>query len=190
MNLKGIVQGSGVDSSLNKTGILQANKFYKKYSQTALDKIYISALERTKQSVQKFITNGIPTKALPELNEISWGIREGLAVDEEGNAYYQNMLKEWRMGQTDFRIEGGESPNEVAIRLKTALDHIMSKDDENEILICMHGRAMRIMLCLMLNYPLKCMDIFEHDNLCLYELHYTGSFFTVAKFKDLSHMKE
>lgn len=190
MNLKGIVQGSGVDSSLNHTGILQADKFYKKYSTISFDKVYISALARTKQSVQKFTKDGIPTKALPELNEISWGIREGLAVDEEGNAYYQNMLKEWRLGQTDFRIEGGESPDEVAIRLKVALDHIMSKNEEHEILICMHGRAMRVMLCLILNYPLKCMDIFEHDNLCLYELHYTGSAFTVVKFKDLSHMEE
>ena len=189
MNLKGIVQGSGVDSSLNDTGILQADKFYEKYGSLSLDKVYISALQRTKQSVQKFLNDGLPTEELPELNEISWGIREGREVDEEGNAYYQAMLKAWRMGQTDFHIEGGESPDEVAVRLKIALDYIMSKNDEDEILICMHGRAMRAMLCLMLNYPLKGMDIFEHENLSLYELHYTGSVFTVAKFKDLSHME-
>jgi 2,3-bisphosphoglycerate-dependent phosphoglycerate mutase len=188
MNLKGIVQGSGVDSSLNETGTIQADMFYEKYKKLSLDKVYISALKRTKQSVQKFINDGLPTEVLPELNEISWGVREGVKVDEEGNAYYQAMLKAWRMGETDARIEGGESPDEVAVRLKVALEYIMAKSDEQEILVCMHGRAMRAMLCLMLNYPLKGMDIFEHENLCLYELHYTGSAFTVAKFMDLTHM--
>jgi len=189
MNLKGIVQGSGVDSSLNVTGKFQAKKFYEKYGNLPFDKIYISALQRTKESVEKFIDKGLPTEVLPELNEISWGIREGKVVDEEGSAYYKAMLKAWKMGQTDVRIEGGESPDEMAIRLKFALDYIMEKNEEHEILICMHGRAMRAMLCLMLNFPLKAMDIFEHENLCLYELHHTGSVFTIAKFMDLSHME-
>ena len=51
----------------------------------------------------------------------------------------------------------------------------------------MHGRAMRILLTLMLNYPLKSMDTFEHSNLGLYELTYTGTMFTVDKFNDTSH---
>jgi broad specificity phosphatase PhoE len=45
----------------------------------------------------------------------------------------------------------------------------------------MHGRAIRILLCQLLNYPLKSMDMFEHENLCLYLLEQTGSHFTVRK---------
>jgi len=190
MNLKGIVQGSGVNSSLNSTGLAQADDFYEKYSGVSFDKIYISALKRTKESVQKFIDSGLPTEIIPELNEISWGEREGVVVDEEGNAYYQAMLKAWRMGKTDVRIEGGESPEEVALRMKKALDYIMSKPEESEILICMHGRSMRVMLCLMLNYPLRAMDIFDHENLCLYELHCTDLTFSVVKYRDLSHLSK
>ena len=188
MNLKGIVQGSGINSSLNEKGKQQGDEFFEAYGEIPFDKVYISALKRTKESIHKFIDKGIPTEVVPELNEISWGVREGLTIDEEGNTYYHNMLESWKRGETNICIEGGESPEDVAKRLKTALGYIMSQSDESEILICMHGRAMRVMLCLMLNYPLKCMDMFGHDNLCLYELHYTGSVFTVVKFNDVSHL--
>jgi broad specificity phosphatase PhoE len=53
----------------------------------------------------------------------------------------------------------------------------------------MHGRAIRILLCQLLHYPLKSMDMFEHENLCLYLLNYTGSMFTVEKYCDTKHLK-
>eukprot|EP01036_Dinobryon_divergens_P048115 gene48115-64565_t len=70
-NRLGIIQGSGVDSELNETGHLQAQLFYNHYKDTAFDKVYTSALQRTYQSVQRFIEElRIPYEQLPELNEI------------------------------------------------------------------------------------------------------------------------
>lgn len=186
-NKKGIVQGSGIDSDLNELGRSQANSFFEKYKEVSFDKVYVSALKRTHQSVKSFIDKPIPYEVLSDLNEISWGTREGIPVDAEGDAYYNQMLKSWREGKTNVAIEGGENPEQVAARLKNALDYILSNTEEKEILICMHGRAMRIMLTVMLNYPLRCMDMFEHTNLCLYELNYTGSMFAINKYNDTSH---
>jgi broad specificity phosphatase PhoE len=98
------------------------------------------------------------------------------------------MLKQWQNGNTAERIAGGESPEDVTLRQRKALDHIMSQENEELILICMHGRAMRILLCELLNYPLKSMDIFEHRNLCLYQLDFTGSMFTIKKHNDVAHL--
>jgi probable phosphoglycerate mutase len=64
----------------------------------------------------------------------------------------------------------------------------MKREDEKTILICMHGRAMRILLCQLLNYPLRGMDTFEHKNLCLYQLDFTGSMFAIKKHNDISHL--
>ena len=187
-NKKNIVQGSGVDASLNSTGQLQAEAFFKAHKNIAFDKVYTSALKRTKESVQGFLSQGLSHETLPELNEISWGVREGALIDEEANKYYYHMLSQWRRGKTDIAIEEGESPDDVAARLKKGLDHIMQKTHEQTVLICMHGRAMRILLCLMLSYPLKAMDIFEHDNLGLYELAYTGRVFRVEKYNSIQHL--
>ncbi|HEY9488531.1 MAG TPA: histidine phosphatase family protein, partial [Chryseosolibacter sp.] len=149
---------------------------------------YTSALKRSKQSVQRFIDRGIPYEALAGLNEISWGTKEGHPVTPEEDEYYHFMLDQWRMGKTYLKIEGGESPEDVVNRMKPAVDHIMGKHDERTILICMHGRAIRILLCYLLHYPLKSMDMFEHQNLGLYLLNYSGSMFTVEKYNDDTHM--
>ena len=89
----------------------------------------------------------------------------------------------------DLKIEKGESPEDVIRRMRPAMDHIMAQENENTILICMHGRAIRILLCMILNVPLKDMDLYEHQNLCLYLLNYTNSIFTIEKHNDIDHLR-
>ena len=187
-NKKGIVQGSGINSSLNSWGRRQADAFYSAYRHHKFDKIYTSALKRTSESVKKFIKKGIPHEVLPGLNEICWGIQEGREVSEESDKYFNQVVSAWQKGRTDLRIEGGDSPDEVAEMQKEAIARIMSRENEDTILICHHGRAMRILLCQLLHYPLQYMDVFEHTNLGLYELTFTGSMFVIDKFNDSSHL--
>jgi probable phosphoglycerate mutase len=187
-NLRGIVQGSGVDSSLNDFGRAQAQVFFDAYKHISFDKVYTSALKRSQETVDEFIKIGIPHEALTGLNEISWGKKEGEPITPEEDKYYHHMLSQWQLGKTNLRIEGGESPDEVVERMRPAMKQIMSYQEEKTILICMHGRAMRILLCHLLNYPLKSMDMFEHENLCLYVVNYTGTMFNVELYNDTSHL--
>ena len=188
-NLKGIVQGSGVDASLNATGRAQAKAFFDAHHSISFDKIYTSKLKRSIESVDLFIREGIPHETHSGLNEISWGTKEGQAITADEDKYYHWMLEQWQHGKTNLRIEGGESPEDVAARQKAVIDLILSRPDEKTVLVCMHGRAMRIFLCQLLNYPLKSMDLFEHSNLCLYQLQFTGSMFVVEKNSDTSFLR-
>lgn len=187
-NLQNIVQGSGVDTDLNDRGRQQAEAFFETYKHVPFEKVYTSALKRTHQSVKRFLEMGLPHEQLAGLNEISWGTKEGHKVTPTEDEYYHYMLKQWQLGNTSLKIEGGESPEDVVKRMQPAIDHIMSRTDEQTILICMHGRAIRILMCLLLNYPLKSMDMFEHENLCLYLLNYTGSMFSVERYNDRDHL--
>ena len=76
-NLKGIVQGSGVNSSLNKVGRQQANAFFAAYRNVRFDKIYTSELKRTQESVRKFIEKGIPYESLQGLMRYPGEFRRG-----------------------------------------------------------------------------------------------------------------
>jgi len=187
-NLRNVVQGSGIDSDLNDRGNAQAKAFFENYKSVRFDKVYTSALKRTWQSVQSFIDLGIPHEALKGLNEISWGTKEGYPITPDEDAYYHHMLRQWEQGNTSLKIEGGESPDDVVLRMKPAIDHIMSFEQEKTVLICMHGRAIRILLCMLLNYPMKSMDMFEHKNLGLYLLNYSGSMFNVELYNDVTHL--
>ena len=182
------MQGSGVDASLNEKGKSQAQAFYELYKTIPFERIYVSKLKRSKESVSSFIADGIPYEEHTALNEISWGNREGQKITPEEDAYYHDILRRWQEGETSIPIEGGDSPDEVASRQRPFLDLIKARPEDKTILICMHGRAMRILLCQILNYPIRAMDMFEHENLGLYLIHYSGSRYTVELYNNTEHL--
>lgn len=183
------MQGSGVDASLNERGRAQARAFFEAYKHIPFDRVYTSLLKRSQESVRDFIEQGTPMEAMAALNEISWGSREGQQITPEEDAYYHGMLKQWQDGNTSLPIEGGESPALVAARQQAFIDRLRERPSDRNLLVCMHGRAMRILLCQLLHYPLRSMDLFEHENLCLYLLHYNGEHFTVEKHNDTTHVQ-
>lgn len=188
-NLKGVVQGSGINADINETGRKQAELFFKTYKEVPFDHLYHTALIRTKQSIQGFLDLGIPFEALPELNEISWGEYEGTPMTPDENQYYNHMLNQWKIGNLDYAIAGGESPNVVAARMIKGIEKIVNGPGET-ILVCMHGRAMRIFLSLIMKHDLKHMDNYEHQNLCLYLLEEKENReFEILKRNDVSHLK-
>ncbi len=186
-NKNGIVQGSGVDSSLNEIGFRQAELFYEKYKDTPFGKIYTSNLKRTIQSVQQFIDKGIPHEELEGLNELSWGITEGVPFSEKSNQLYFEIIESWKQGNVYRAMDGGESPMQVKIRQEASIKKILT-GSEDLVLICMHGRAMKIMLAWITGSPIRDMDLFEHDNLSLYILNYRDFKFRIELANDRSHL--
>jgi probable phosphoglycerate mutase len=189
-NRRGIVQGSGVDADLNDMGRAQAMAFFQAYQHVPFRKIYTSTLKRTVQTVESFIELGIPYEQLSGLNEISWGIMEGKVPGNMDNAYYQALMEAWSSGNTALPTDNGESPDQVMARQKPAIEHILSRTDEEPILIAMHGRAIRILLSWMVKRSLSAMDEFEHSNVCLYKLRYDydRQEFTIELANDTSHL--
>ncbi|MBM3920693.1 MAG: histidine phosphatase family protein [Sphingomonadales bacterium] len=170
-NLQGIVQGCGVDTDLNETGRWQAQQFFDAYHHIDFDPVFVSRLKRTHQTVAPFIHKKNANHIIiPELDEINWGIMEGVVPTEESHASFHQMVAEWRSGNLHTAVEGGETPAELYGRQKTGLQTLEKHIAAKPVLVCMHGRAMRSFLCLLTNHPLHLMDDFEHTNVCLYIL--------------------
>lgn len=189
-NRRGVVQGSGVDSDLNDMGRAQAQAFFQAYQHVPFSKIYISGLKRTYQTAEPFIELGLPFEKLTGLNEISWGVMEGKAPGNLENEYYRDLIESWASGNSARTTDGGESPDQVVARQKEAMATILAHPEEETILVAMHGRAMRILLCWITNQPLSFMDQFEHSNLCLYKLQYNydTDAFTIELANDTAHL--
>lgn len=190
-NRQGVVQGSGLDSDLNTLGHLQAEAFFQCYQHIPFDKVYTSGLKRTHQSVNKFLEMNLPWEQHTGLNEISWGVREGKIPNSRDNEYYKVLIDSWIAGETHLPSEGGESPEEVIARQKPVIDLVLSRPEEQTVLIAMHGRAIRILLTLLLERPLNEMDTFNHANLCLYRLiyNYETQKFSVELACDVTHLE-
>lgn len=173
-NKKGYLQGSSINSSLNESGKNQAELFYQSFKHIPFDKIYTSVLIRSIESVEKFINSGILHESYTELNEINWGSMEGKLLTPFSWIKLKRLASRWSKGETHLKIAGGESPEDVMNRQIPVAEIILSRNEEKNILICMHGRALRIFLCILTQTPLKNMDTFHHSNLGLYVLKYNN----------------
>ena len=183
-NKKGIIQGSEVDSEINKEGTRQSKLFYDFYKNYNFEKIYISNLKRTFLTVKEFINDGIIYEKLSEFNEISWGINKGKSDDLD---VYKRLTDSWTEGNLNNKFKGGESPNEIAVRLNRGISHIIN-EKFNKILICIHGRALRVLLSLIIDKDLTRMDNYLHSNTCLYVIHYDRGKFILKEKNNIDHL--
>lgn len=168
-NKKGIIQGKGIDAPINETGEAQALAFFKKYENLKFDSIRVSTLQRTYQTLLPFINLGIEYHKKPELDEISWGIYEGQESGTTAHSELMEVMQSWKNKQMHVKAPNGESPIDVTIRQESFIEELY-KEDYERILVCSHGRAMRILLCNLIGLNLWDMENFRHHNTCLYIL--------------------
>lgn len=189
-NLKKLVQGRGIDAPLNDQGRSQGEAFCRFYAKVPFEKAYVSSLCRSYQTIEPLINAGLQVEKLSGFDEFNWGDYEGKSFSYGPHGFYQEMLQAWSSGNLDFSSPGGESPNEVAVRQNAALASVFSNNHRGPILICMHGRAMRLLLCTLTGKPASQMDFFEHDNTSLYVLssYESSDYYQVKVFNSLEHL--
>ncbi len=187
-NRKGIVQGKGINLPLNDTGLKQASLFSKAYGDVDFDVVYTSTLLRAQETVSFFIQKGIKHIIAAALDEISWGSLEGQNQTMEDSKEFHDLIKEWENGNVEISAPNGESPLDVQKRQQPFIDAIINSNDK-KILVCMHGRAMRVLLCTLMKTSLSKMQTFEHANLTLYKLHlHSNNNIEVVLHNDQQHL--
>ncbi len=187
-NVQGIVQGSGVDTSLNEVGRAQARAFHQVYGHLPFEKVITSGLKRTHETVTLFTEQGIPWLQMEEINEIGWGIHEGRKASPESHAEYKALIDAWSSGQYGASLPEGESAQQMGDRLQVFIEHIRERT-EQMILVCSHGRAMRALMCLISGEPLSEMNRFKHSNTGLWQVKQQNGVFQVLKANDTSHLE-
>lgn len=139
------------DISLSKIGLLQAKLLAKKLSKEKIDVIYTSMLKRairTAEEIQKFHKNAkiLKTKIL---NEMSWGIWEGVRLDEIKRKYIQLYVKREK-DRFNFRLPEGDSLKILKARVKKFFGSIKSKD--KTILIVGHLNVNRVLIGILMRW--------------------------------------
>lgn len=170
-NLKGIVQGAGVDASLNRKGLIQARQFFEAYRHTKFDGMYCSTQQRSFQTLLPWMEIGYEVKQFEGLREFSWGNLEGVKPNPAQRKTYLDLVASWSQGKIDRKVEEGESPIEAWGRVKPALDEIQGLHQEGKILICSHGRTMRVILSMLVGKGLSDMEPYKSGNTGLSILH-------------------
>jgi probable phosphoglycerate mutase len=124
---------------------------------------------------------------MPEINEISWGTHEGMPSTAERIGVYRHMVEEWHKGNFDAALPGGETANQLALRVQLFLDWLSARP-EKHILVCTHGRTLRCMVALMKGQPLQYMEHVHHANTGCYQVRRHDGRFHFLMENDTRHL--
>lgn len=186
-NIRQVVQGRGVNSDLNETGHQQARFLYDHYRDVPFEVVYTSKLKRTQQTMADFMSGAIPHEVRESLDEIDWGIFEGVEHHPDLQRTYYDIINSWKNGNLHIKIEGGESAQDLSDRLQPFVQELKASSHRT-IMVCTHGRTLRVLVCLLLNKPIEEMDDFSHENTCVYKLQMEDGIFRIELENDLSHL--
>lgn len=169
-NRHGIMQGGGIDSTLNRTGRKQARALAQRFAPENIDALYSSTLRRAKETAEIFagVHEPLTRTYLRSLREMDWGMFEGREPSVERDAAVDVLKAAWRNGRYDRGLEGGESIREVQDRARRALEHILFREAGRTALVVTHGRYLRVLLATLLDdYGLVDMPDLNHANTCV-----------------------
>lgn len=188
-NRLGKMQGRGVDKPLNRKGRLQARAISDVLKDEFVDYIFSSSLMRSVETAEIIAwTLRMKYRSYPELDEMNFGKFEGKPskeIDKELDEVHQI----WKNGNTDYTIEGGESPKMVLERVMSRTNDILEEHAGSTILLILHGRLIRILLSNWLGYPLSEMHRIKHSNGALYHLKQNDGKFEVDYLHRTDHLE-
>lgn len=193
LNLLGVVQGSGIDPSLNEEGRLQARLLFAAFSEMP-SLVVSSGMRRANETAAPFVEQGVPLQIDERLREICWGTHEGKVAEPWMRHEYAELMRSWESGDYDARMGGGESAKEMAERLSAAWSDLTAlateKPEEGSLLVVMHGRSLRCLICLIEGMPLSQMNDYGHANAGYYSIEMLEGIWTVTARNQIAHLDQ
>jgi len=142
-NTQGRYQGR-TDVPLNARGREQARALAFRLSDERVDVVYSSTLERAYDTAVAIAQmHGLDVRRDPRLDEIDQGSWEGLRRDEIARRHPAELAA-WEHHPIDLRLPGGETLEEVRLRVRSALDDMMLLHDGKVICLVAHSVSMAI----------------------------------------------
>ena len=158
-NLNHIIQGQ-TDTSLNETGLLQAQKVAEKLKIVRADLILSSDLSRAAQTARIIAeTCDVPLEFDKNLREMSLGIWEGKKFEEIEST---SLSKIWFEKPSQLRLEGAERLEKVQERVVTAIFDALKRC--KTLIVVSHGLAIALFILHVNGLPIDSMWEYLMDN--------------------------
>jgi len=186
-NAKRRYQGQ-TDVPLSDVGRRQAAALSRRLALREIHAIYVSDLQRAFETAQIIAEpHGLSPVVAPCLREISFGDWEGLTYDEVQARDPENLAA-WLSTPVDVAPAHGETMSQVAERVKPLLDTLVRDHQGQTVLWVTHGGLLRILLCLLLELPLRSHWKLRMDNTALSELEIYDNGAILNYMNDCHHL--
>ena len=144
---------------LSERGREQAQKLALRFASLPLSTIASSDLARCLDTARPLArAKGITVLALPEFREINLGSWEGLGFDQV-RARFPGEFERRGLDLTHFRTPGGESFNDVRVRVVPAYESLVAQT-QGDLALVTHAGVIRVLLSHLLGTPLA--EMFQY----------------------------
>lgn len=160
------------DQPISQVGQEQARNLRRFFADREIAHIYISAYQRTGQTIVFVAEQFGLTPAMDDrLNEIDIGLFER-AMEDEVREKFPAEWQAFRERKIDFRFPEGESGEEAQKRIVEFLEEKRQlHGDENVIAVC-HDGLIRTLMCHVMNIPVTSRWNFHVDFCGITEISY------------------
>ena len=166
-NVEGRIQGRS-DPDLSPKGYAQRLGLLEQLKGRPLSTIYTSTLRRSFLTAEPIANHlGLPVLRQPELDEIAFGILEEKLLfkfDEESKSEWERF-KDHRF---TYHIPGGENYTDVGNRIKPFIEKTLRNHEGQEILIVGHRVVNRLLIGMLMEFPLEWVLKIEQTHDCIY----------------------
>ena len=155
------VFGGRIDMELSPRGHQQAAALAKYLHSRPLSAIYASPMKRVQQTLAPLLVNGTPKPViLQDLREVDFGDWTGLAW-EEVQARFGISAFAWLEQLECDGIANAESAETLQERVEPCLRQILAAHAGQQVAVVCHGGIIRMLLGILLRWPLARMGAFE-----------------------------
>jgi broad specificity phosphatase PhoE len=175
------------DVSLSDLGKRQAKLIAGRLAGKEIDAIYVSDLKRAMETAQVIAEkSGLKVLPEPRLQELKFGVLEGLTFDE-AQVQYPEMIAAWL---EDFNRppQGAETINLFNARVVSFLDDLKQKHDEQIVLLVAHGGSLSEILRVVLGLSREKRWYLEMENASLSEVLIAENYVSLKRLNDTCHL--
>ena len=155
------VFGGRIDMELSPRGHEQAAALAKWLYQKPLAAIYASPMKRVQQTLAPLLVNGAPKPViLSDLRELDFGDWTGLAWEEVQTKFGVSPFS-WLEQLECNGIANAECGEILQDRVEPCLRQILAAHSGQHVAVFCHGGIIRVLLGILLRWPLSRMGAFE-----------------------------
>lgn len=166
-NVEGRIQGRS-DPGLSPKGHQQSLALLEQLKNQSLSAIYTSNLQRSILTAQPIAHHfGLPIRQESDLDEIAFGVLEGRNL-YQFDEVTKNEWERFKDDRFNYHIPGAENYTDVANRIKPFIDKTLRNHEGEEVLVVGHRVVNRLLIGMLMEYPLEWVLKIEQTHDCLY----------------------
>lgn len=169
------VFGGRIDMELSPRGHQQARALSHYFQGKKLDAVYASPMKRVHQTLASVLPDGPPkTVVLEDLREVDFGDWTGLHWNEV-QARFGKSAFAWLDQLECAGIPNAECAKTLRLRVEPCLRQLLTKHSGQNVAVFCHGGVIRMILAILLNWPLPKLAAVEIDYASITQVLWTPS---------------